>query len=205
MNDVQYCLKQDTKDRKAIGRNAKYRVVNKKGRCRLPSDNLTAAQRKKLNGECITMKLNELISYQDFKRLTRTMQREYLQNLEDRYKPRMKDVAIAMDVAPNSMSSYIRKYHEDFRFTNIKNSPSKAWLDFMNGTIEEDVVEEAEVEEEITETETESKEEYNRTLVNANHGKVSFVGDPYAVFAKAVNLFDKEKYYNITISFRVEE
>lgn len=208
MNDIEYCLKQDNKERKEIGRSARHKVKNSKGRCRLPSDNMSQAQWKKKNGECITVNLNKLISYKDFKRLSQSMQKEYLQKLIDKYSPTQKDIAIAMGASASTFNAYVTKNIPELTFTRRKTGSPIEWDKFVNGEeekiVEEDVVVEEE-KNEIDEANNEMKEVYDNTFATASQGILSLTGDPYAVFARVLKLFDANQHYAITIQFKKME
>lgn len=74
----------DVKEKKNIARSAKNRVGKRKG-CSLPSDHLTEAQKRRLNGEIASVNMNEPISWERFKLLPTDLQQEYVQNLIDTY------------------------------------------------------------------------------------------------------------------------
>ena len=134
-----------------------------------------------------------------------------MENLKLKCNPRNKDVAEAMGVDSNAFSAYLCSHHADFKFTNYCRTPTDAWLKFIR---EESKADEDDTLEEPLETENDTLEEvvknnnsnnyYDSMLASTMHGNISFKGDPYAIFAKAVKLFDVEKHYTITISFREE-
>lgn len=74
----------DVKEKKNIARSAKNRVGKRKG-CSLPSDHLTDAQKRRLNGEITSVNMNEPISWERFKLLSTDLQQEYVQHLIDTY------------------------------------------------------------------------------------------------------------------------
>lgn len=82
MNDFDW----DAKQKKNIARSARH-MASKRGKrgCTLPSDNLTEAQRRKLNGECRTYTLREPLTYEQFKDLPDDLKREYLLWLQETF------------------------------------------------------------------------------------------------------------------------
>lgn len=82
MTDFEY----DVLQKKRIAQNARRRKCGSKSRyCGLPSDRLTPKQWKERNGRCMTMNLNQPMTWEDFSQLSDSMQKEYLQHLIDTY------------------------------------------------------------------------------------------------------------------------
>lgn len=80
MNDFDY----ENKQKKDIAHSAQRRVGQRRG-CTLPSDYLTAAQKKALSGPVTSVKLDEPMAYKDFKGLSEDLQRAYIENLQTLY------------------------------------------------------------------------------------------------------------------------
>jgi len=76
----------DAMQKKRIAQGAKHKVGRRSG-CTLPSDNLTEAQKRKLNGPVVTLKLDEPMTWKDFKALPEDKQRLYLERLKELYQP----------------------------------------------------------------------------------------------------------------------
>lgn len=84
MNDFDY----DALQKKRIASGAYHRKNGSKSHaCSLPSDRLTEAQRRKLDGPVTTLKLNEPMTWADFLALSEEHKRLYLSHLMDRYRP----------------------------------------------------------------------------------------------------------------------
>lgn len=82
MNDFDY----DVMQKKRIASGDRYRKRGSKSRkCSLPSDNLTEAQLRKLNGPAQSYQLGEPMTYAAFKTLPEDLQREYLLYLHENY------------------------------------------------------------------------------------------------------------------------
>lgn len=80
MNDFDYEVLQ----KKRIG----YGAVHKKGRrkgCTLPSDHLTAAEKKARNGEMKSYHLDLPMTWEDFKTMPKDLQSEYIRSLQSRF------------------------------------------------------------------------------------------------------------------------
>lgn len=93
MTDFDY----DVRQKKQLVASARRRVNGSKSKkCSLPSDNLTPGQLAKLSGPCVSLKMNEPITYEAFKPLPDNLKREYLIGLRDRYRVSQRSVAKMM-------------------------------------------------------------------------------------------------------------
>ena len=80
MHDFDY----DAMQKKRIARGASHMKHNRKG-CSLPSDYLTAAQKRRLNGPVSTYKLDEPMSWESFKAMPEDLRKKYILNLQETY------------------------------------------------------------------------------------------------------------------------
>lgn len=78
MNDFDY----DIVQKKRVARGAFAHVNRKRGKCRLPSDYLTAAQKKEMNGAVKTYNIMRPMPLAEFKGMPDDLQREYLRNMQ---------------------------------------------------------------------------------------------------------------------------
>ena len=78
MNDFDY----DIVQKKRVARGAFAHVNRKRGKCRLPSDYLTAAQKKEMNGAVKTYNITRPMPLDEFKGMPDDLQREYLRNMQ---------------------------------------------------------------------------------------------------------------------------
>lgn len=76
MNDFDY----DIVQKKRVARGAFAHVNRKRGKCRLPSDSLTAAQKREMNGAVKTYNITRPMPLDEFKGMPDDLQREYLRN-----------------------------------------------------------------------------------------------------------------------------
>lgn len=82
MNDFDF----DAMQKKRIASGARHKRNGSKSRmCSLPSDNLTLAQQKKLNGECKSWNLNEPMGWETFKAMPHDLQVQYVKGLNSRF------------------------------------------------------------------------------------------------------------------------
>ena len=80
MHDFDY----DTMQKKRIARGASHMKRGSK-KCTLPSDYLTAAQKRRLNGPVSTYKLDEPMNWESFKAMPEDLQKKYILNLQETY------------------------------------------------------------------------------------------------------------------------
>ena len=97
----------DVVQKKRVAKQAKYKNRKKRG-CTLPSDSLTPAQRKKMNGEVVTVKMNEPITWSDFKALKPDVAEEYYNGIVDRFGVGLSSIAKMMGADPSTLSKWGR-------------------------------------------------------------------------------------------------
>ena len=82
MHDFDY----DAMQKKRIARGASHmKRGSKSKKCTLPSDYLTAAQKRRLNGPVSTYKLDEPMNLESFKAMPEDLQKKYILNLQETY------------------------------------------------------------------------------------------------------------------------
>ena len=82
MHDFDY----DAMQKKRIARGASHmKRGSKSKKCTLPSDYLTAAQKRRLNGPVSTYKLDEPMNWESFKAMPEDLQKKYILNLQETY------------------------------------------------------------------------------------------------------------------------
>ena len=82
MHDFDY----DAMQKKRVARGASHmKRGSKSKKCTLPSDYLTAAQKRRLNGPVSTYKLDEPMSWESFKAMPEDLQKKYILNLQETY------------------------------------------------------------------------------------------------------------------------
>ena len=82
MHDFDY----DAMQKKRSARGASHmKCGSKSKKCTLPSDYLTDAQKRRLNGPVSTYKLDEPMSWESFKAMPEDLQKQYILNLQNTY------------------------------------------------------------------------------------------------------------------------
>ena len=90
MHDFDY----DAMQKKRIARGASHmKRGSKSKKCTLPSDYLTAAQKRRLNGPVSTYKLDEPMNWESFKAMPEDLQKKYILNLQETYQANDKMIA----------------------------------------------------------------------------------------------------------------
>ena len=104
MNDFDY----DVMQKKRIARGATHMKRKRKG-CSLPSDNLTAAQKRRLNGPVSTYKLDEPMSWESFKAMPEDLQKQYILNLQNTYQANDKMIGKLFGKSDVTVGEYRKK------------------------------------------------------------------------------------------------
>lgn len=157
MNDFDY----DAMQKKRIARGAAHMKRKRKG-CSLPSDNLTAAQKRRLNGPVSTYKLDEPMSWESFKAMPEDLQKQYILNLQNTYQANDKMIGKMFGKSDVTVGEYRKKLginsigipkisHDEKTVRDAK------WTAFCNGVVggkpgEPKKIENNEVEESYDET-----------------------------------------------------
>lgn len=87
MEDEKYVYLQDIKEKKITGRSAHNRRIHagKGGAVRFPSDFMTRKEKKAMNGEVKSYKLNSPMTWVEFRAMPDDLKTIYIQQLRDRY------------------------------------------------------------------------------------------------------------------------
>lgn len=142
MTDERFVFTQDVRERSKMKTGAFHKKNGSKSKkCTLPSDYLTAKQKKKLNGECETLKLNEPFrDWKQFKKYAVSMKMAYLDNLVHNYGAKQKDVADMFGVTVNTVYIHCKEIGFSFPKGGYRTGEmDDRFLDFLTkpaGTVE---------------------------------------------------------------------
>ena len=218
MTNEEYVFQQTSRERKRIGAGAYARKNGSRTRkCTLPSDNMTAGQIKKRNGEIMQYKLNQPMKWKEFKSMPEDLQKEYIQKLASEKKARAIDIAEMLGVHKNYFSKHARTLFQGktpFTRTHQVNQ-SQEWRDFIEGNItttEERKNEEVNSLKERSE-EAETANERVKQPKNAEtaermkikKGYICYEGRPQEVFSKLILGLNPEQTYGFEILFYAQE
>lgn len=106
MHDFDY----DAMQKKRIAHGASHmKRGSKSKKCTLPSDYLTAAQKRRLNGPVSTYKLDEPMSWESFKAMPEDLQKKYILNLQETYQANDKMVGKMFGKSDVTVGEYRKK------------------------------------------------------------------------------------------------
>ena len=109
----------DIMEKKRIARGARARKCGSKSRkCTLPSDYLTAAQKKGLNGKVRTYNLSEPMTYNTFRAMPDDLQKEYLLKLRNEMDATLTAMGKMMQCSPETVRQALMRH--DIPTNNIK-------------------------------------------------------------------------------------
>ena len=162
MNDFDF----DVLQKKRIARSAYHRKNGSKSkRCTLPSDYLTAAEKRKLNGEVKTVELDKPRTMEEFNALTDAEKLLYLDYLKAKYHPSLRMLGLMLGCSAQKIEliavslGFDTGYKRGMRPNKELNA---AWLAFCGCGASIPVDEAKKSEEKHTKIETqEETQEYN--------------------------------------------
>lgn len=133
MTDAAYCLRETERERKSLARMSRYKKNGSKTKyVKLPQNNMTESEWKKMNGKIYTLTLSKPMDKAEFKSLTPELQREYLLNLATKYEARQIDVARMFGYSQNGMCVLTHKLlGKDTNPFRVGKKPSQKWIDFI--------------------------------------------------------------------------
>ena len=150
MTDEKYLFIQDIREKRANNRavyskrsGAKTRYVS------LPSDHLTAAEKKRRNGPVSTVKLNQPITYEEFKALSPSLKFLYIDHLIHEYKARRKDIVNMLGISQSLWTKIVPTIPGKLEFEGRPPKPAPEWLAFIGGEAPELVPEDTCADEPI--------------------------------------------------------
>lgn len=166
-----------------------------------------------MHGEIVTVSFGKRYSKEEFLKFDNEMRRLYIQNLIDKYNPRRKDIAKMLGL---SYGGFVHMCHDLFPVNPFKNEgkgakPTKDWLDFASGKLDEpkpveDFLPPAEVViEKKPPLSDDAVKDMEKAAVKVNdvtmleHLSVRFNGKIAMAFEKVFNMVDADKDYVINI------
>lgn len=87
MKDEEYIFHSECREKKITARSARYKRTHngKSGRVRFPSDNMTKKELNKMNGEVKSYRLNEPMSWKEFKGMPDDIKVSYIKLIREKY------------------------------------------------------------------------------------------------------------------------
>ena len=214
MTDAAYCFSQDERDRKSLARQSRYKKNGSRTNyVRLPQTYMTEREIRKMHGEIVTVSFGKRYTKEEFLKFDNEMRKLYIQNLIDKYNPRRKDIAKMLGL---SYGGFVHMCRDLFPANPFKNEgkgakPTREWLDFASGKLEEpkpveDFAPPAEVVIEkkppLSDDAVKDMEKAavrNDNTVMLDNLRVRFSGKIAMAFEKVYNMVDADKNYIINI------
>ncbi len=111
MKDEEYVFRSDVREKASVSRSARYRRTHngKRGRVKLPSDYMTEKEKKQMNGEVKSYRLNEPMSWKEFKALPDDIRVIYVKLLREKFHCFDSAIAEMMGVNKCSFSQEIKR------------------------------------------------------------------------------------------------
>lgn len=199
MNDAAYAFVEDVKHKKSLVR-GNFAKVRGGGRVvRLPSDHLTAKQRKEMNGKLNTYEMDKPHSLNELAGWPSEIQKEYMQNIIDKYLPSVQDVGRMLKCNSKKAYDYLALLGIEREKTYRNPTQKFEWRVFMGEQVShEEVVEAAAPQPQPM--------EMNNSIGQIVHLSLHVKGKPMAVAQGIPALLDLNKNYYFSINItEVEE
>lgn len=135
MNEIERDFRSDCIEKKSVARSARYKRTHtgKGGRVRLPSDNLTKKELEKMNGECKAYRMNDPMSWQEFKELPDDLKVTYIKLLRDKFDASTAHIADMLGVSTWSLSKILREFGLADPKGTRRHTQEDAWKEWRNG------------------------------------------------------------------------
>lgn len=140
MNDFDYDVMQKAK----IARSARNKTASVRGskKCTLPSDYLTAAEKKKLNSVPVVSRLDKPMGWTDFKAMSEDLRRQYIRDLQLKYGANSKMLGAMFGVSNQTVLNVQKALGivSISRGTRVTERQEAAWQAFLEGGAEAEEV-----------------------------------------------------------------
>ena len=145
MTDEKFCFISDVREKKwtATGAYHKRTHCGKGGAVKFPSDYMTAKERKAMNGEVKSYKLNDPMTWEEFKAMPEDVQVCYVKALREKFGASDSKIAAMLGVKQPNFSVHSRILGIGLgRNCNPKMKDKDAWFAWCNGVKAKTVAEE---------------------------------------------------------------
>lgn len=210
MGDAEYTFNATNRERAIIKGSARYKKNGRRSKgCTLPSDYLTPAQKRKLNGGVITMNMNRPMDYRTLKTYSEDLQKEYLLNIISRFNATGNVLSAMLGVSVPTVNRLRRELGipetDEFR-RRMSNKQKEIFEDWLtsDGETEEAV-------EEVEDINTEPEEDvcsYTPTpaFPEITSGTITLTGKPMLILDRLHWLFSScAEDYTICLSWEKED
>lgn len=137
MRDEEYVFFTDCREKKSVAASAfkKRRHNGKGGRVKLPSDYLSKKELKAMNGEEKSYRLNEPMSWQEFRAMPDDIKVMYIKLLREKFKISSRQIAIMMGCDPANLGREFKKLgiaEGKYQRTKLPKRDMEAWYAWCN-------------------------------------------------------------------------
>lgn len=179
MTDFDY----DVLQKKRIASGAYHRKGGSKSKkCTLPSDHLTEAQKRKLNGPMTTVQMGQPMAWLDYKGLSDELKKKYLMDVLNSYKPSARMLSEMFNISRRTLINEMRRLglpigkRGYYRPTEAQNAMWEAFCNgvvgggnsIVSGTSEQIEAQDEQIESEPVQTETQTWDLDSPDHVNAH-------------------------------------
>ena len=130
MTDERFVYNADLRDRKRTAASARAKKGNSRS-CTLPSDSLSAAQKRKLNGPVESFEMNKPMVWSRLRALSPTLQFLYLDHLVNEHHARRVDLCDMLGVATCTFWKMQQALPGELQFRGSPKKPAPEWEQFM--------------------------------------------------------------------------
>lgn len=147
MTNELYVYTQDQRERRSAASGARAKKSGSRSkRCTLPSDHMTIAQKRQLNGKPETVNLNRPMTYQELKKLSPTLQLLYLDHLVTVHHARRVDLQEMLGIVSGTLFKLQKALPGDLQFNGRPRKQAPEWIAFLEGAQEAAQAPEAETQ-----------------------------------------------------------
>lgn len=210
MTDEKYLFVSDSIEKKKTGNSARNRRTHngKGGKAKLPCDYMTKKELEAMNGDCVSYRLNEPMTWAGFKSMPDDIQRDYIRLLRQKYGVTNTDLADMFGAQRPTVSAHLSKLGLEHSKKGAHVADAEGWNRFLGRQTEqaeEEPLPEQQEEAHETDAETEEKKDSttDRTVV-PQKGEMTFCGDASDILDTAKRILSGSKLV-ITIVWSEEE
>lgn len=111
MKDETYLFIQDVREKKNVARSARSKRTHtgKRGGVKLPSDYMTEKEKKQMNGECKSYRLNSPMKWAEFKSMPDDVKIIYIKAIREKFNAPDTYIAKMFDIAQTAVSKEIKR------------------------------------------------------------------------------------------------
>lgn len=132
MTDESYAFVADVRDRKRTASGSRSKKNGSKSKkCSLPSDNLSPAKLRKLNGPVESVQLDVPMDYQRLKTLSPSLQFLYIDHLVKEHHARRIDLMQMLCVSPSTITKILNSLPDSVVFKGKPKEPAPEWMEFI--------------------------------------------------------------------------